>query len=75
MGPPEGSARGPTRWQRSLGQVLWFLSIGRNALCIFIASVISKVLDEYTDGEVPFAIVGESQRARWGGVGMEQQQD
>lgn len=43
---------------RTVGRLLWFLSISRNALCIVIASGVAKAFDVYTDGP-PFAIVGE----------------
>lgn len=53
-GGPGGGRRAPT-----LARVLWFLSIGRNALCIFIAALIAKACHHFMDGEVPFAIVGD----------------
>lgn len=56
----EAKDGGPTTaGRRVLGRILWFLSIGRNALCIGIASVVAKVCYEYMDTEVPFAIVGD----------------
>ncbi|XP_034248094.1 sodium-independent sulfate anion transporter-like isoform X2 [Thrips palmi] len=49
-----------TSWQTTAGRVLWFLSISRNALCIFLAALVAKVLSHFSeDEEVPFAIVGD----------------
>lgn len=50
-------ADGASSWRPTLGRVLWFLSISRNALCIFMTSIIAKVLHHVNDEEVPFAIL------------------